>query len=29
VQVVQLSQHLHHAALSNQTIKVIADWLAP
>jgi hypothetical protein len=29
VQVIQLSQHLHHAALSKQTTKVIADWRAP
>jgi hypothetical protein len=29
VQVIELGQHLHHAALSNQTTKVIADWRAP
>ncbi|MDX6256949.1 MAG: hypothetical protein QOJ11_3283 [Frankiales bacterium] len=28
VQVVELSQHLHHAALSNQTTKVVAGWRA-
>lgn len=28
VQVVQLDQHLHHAALAGQTTKVIATWRA-
>jgi hypothetical protein len=28
VQVVQLDQHLHHAALAEQTTKVVAQWRA-
>jgi hypothetical protein len=26
VQVIQLDQHLHHAALAEQTTKVVAEW---
>jgi hypothetical protein len=29
VQVIELGQHLRHAALTNQTSKVVADWRAP
>ncbi len=28
VQVVQLDQHLHHAALAEQTTKIVAEWRA-
>jgi hypothetical protein len=29
VQVVRLDQHLHHAALAEQTTKVVAEWRQP